>query len=68
MFHARFKWERGNSGIQFRSQISESSIAGYQADVDLSSDSITGSLYDVGGRGFMAQAPDTLMSELPKDE
>jgi len=67
VFHARFKWERGNSGIQFHSDISETSLAGYQADLDLDSDSLTGALYDLE-RGLLAEAPQNLKDEISKND
>jgi len=67
-FHARFKWERGNSGIQFRSRQDGAMMMGYQADIQLDSDWITGHVYEQGGRGSIAKAPPGLVEELPKDD
>lgn len=67
ILHVRFKSERGNSGIQFRSEQDGGMVVGYQADIDLESDWITGHLYDQGGRGSIAKAPENLIEQLPKD-
>ena len=68
VFHARFKAERGNSGIQFRSQQDGGMVVGPQADIDLESDWITGHLYDTGGRGSFAKAPEGLIDQLPTED
>ena len=68
VFHARFKRERGNSGIQFRSQQEGGMVNGYQADIDFDSDWITGHLYEQGGRGSVAKAPEGLVSMLPIED
>jgi len=53
----RFKWEGGNSGIQFRSKPVGEHVHGYQADIDPDSPRVTGMLYEEGGRGMLVQAP-----------
>jgi len=68
VFHARFKSERGNSGIQFRSRRDGGMVNGYQADIDFGSDWITGHLYEQGGRGSVAKAPDGVVEMLPTDD
>lgn len=68
VFHARFKWERGNSGIQFRSLQDGAMMVGYQADIQLDSDWITGHVYEQGGRGSIAKVPEGVLDGLPKDD
>ncbi|MCB9783877.1 MAG: DUF1080 domain-containing protein [Candidatus Omnitrophica bacterium] len=68
VFHVRFKRERGNSGIQFRSQQDGGMVVGYQADIDFDSDWITGHLYEQDGRGSLAKAPEGLVEMLPTEE
>ncbi len=46
----RFKWERGDTGIQFRSTYDGKDMVGYQADLDLSNADTTGTLHEQGGR------------------
>lgn len=50
----QFKIIKGNSGIQFRSQVADDGhVVGYQADIDDKND-YTGALYDEHGRGMLA--------------
>ncbi len=49
----RFKWERGNTGIQFRSRFDGVDMVGYQADLDLSNPNTTGTLWEQGGRKLL---------------
>ena len=57
VLRVQFKWEGGNSGVQFRSWMVGEHAHGYQADLDPSSPSYTGMLYDEGERGIMQQPP-----------
>ena len=53
----RFKVKRGNSGIQFRSEVFDKDkfrVRGYQADIDPSM-RYMGILYEEGGRGILAE-------------
>ena len=53
----KFKINRGNSGIQFRSEVFDKEkfrVRGYQADIDPSM-RYMGILYEEGGRGILAQ-------------
>jgi hypothetical protein len=52
----RFKWVRGNTGIQFRSAFDGKDMVGYQADLDLSRDVTTGTLHEQGGRRMLQAA------------
>lgn len=50
----RFKWERGNTGVQFRSRYGDDGeMVGYQADLDLSNPDTTGTLHEQGGRRML---------------
>lgn len=49
----RFKWERGNTGIQFRSSYENNEMIGYQADLDFSNAPTTGTLHEQGGRRML---------------
>lgn len=49
----RFKWQSGNSGIQFRSHLEDTTMIGYQANLDFSRDTATGSLVEENGRGLL---------------
>jgi hypothetical protein len=51
----KFRIEKGNSGIQFRSHdFGEFSVGGYQADID-SNKRFTGILYEERGRGILCE-------------
>jgi len=53
-FHAMFRLENHNSGIQFRSKTRDKWVmSGYQADMD-EANTYTGGLYEEGGRGVLA--------------
>jgi hypothetical protein len=43
-------------------------MVGYQADLDLESDWITGHVYEQGGRGSLAKVPKGLLDGLPKED
>ena len=52
----RFQWKGGNSGIQFRSQMKDGKVVGYQANLDFSRDMATGSLVEENGRGLLLES------------
>lgn len=52
----RFKWEGGNSGIQFRSEMRDGKMFGYQANLDFSREFATGSLVEENGRGLLGES------------
>lgn len=52
----RFKWVRGNTGIQFRSSLDGETMVGYQADLDLSNAVTTGTLHEQGGRRMLQKS------------
>ncbi len=56
-FHCslQFKIASGNSGIQFRSWAVDDMVHGFQADIDPSSDWITGHLYDQSEKGILVK-------------
>jgi hypothetical protein len=49
----RFRWERGDTGVQFRSKFDGKDMVGYQADLDLSNPDTTGTLHEQGGRQML---------------
>ncbi len=49
----RFRWEKSNTGIQFRSSFDGKTMVGYQADLDLSNPDTTGTLHEQGGRRML---------------
>ncbi|MBI1391018.1 MAG: DUF1080 domain-containing protein [bacterium] len=51
----RFQWKGGNSGIQFRSRVENGKVIGYQANLDFSRPTATGSLVEENGRGLIEE-------------
>lgn len=56
VLRVRFQWHGGNSGIQFRSQMKDGKMVGYQANLDFSRDMATGSLVEENGRGLLQES------------
>lgn len=52
----RFRWVSGNSGVQFRSRLDGERMSGYQADVYPGRAGVTGTLYEMNGRGGLKAA------------
>jgi hypothetical protein len=63
----KFKWHGGNSGVQFRSWVSEGHMHGYQADLDPTAKGMTGMLYDERESGALVQADPAIDAALRKD-
>jgi hypothetical protein len=68
VFHAQFKWTGGNSGIQFRSRIEDDKMIGYQANVDPSRETATGTLVEEYGRGALKKNVVKASEIFKKDE
>lgn len=68
VLHLRFKWQGGNSGVQFRTKLEEDKMVGYQANIDPSRDTATGALVEEYGRGLLKKNTVTADEIFKKDD